>query len=386
MRLRAVFFVAADHVEIDLGARGFERPQRMRGVIIGPEQPAFLGREHREHQRAFRLHRVSRIRLRQRDDAHGSRSVIVGAVINAAVRSQAVMIVMGAKQHGLLRKLRVAAFDHSDHVIGQRAFSRRSDNVQLCLRLAERARLRFQCGIDRGLKLGRRLAGRSEQGFGDFRAHVEHGNRILFGDGLRRTRSALRLPSTAGGPIEGTTDLAGAMVRIGRDQQRHRAMTLGDHHLGAGVRVARVALAVEDRIGVLLLRLMVEDQNDFAARVDARVIVIVKLGRGDAEAGEDHRSFEYAVVRVIAGGVGSMVALLGAGGCEFSGRSARGPSGIRPAAPVAGTNRPRRVSIRPCRTRRRSIEWRLPSLAPATCVLRAHPMRGTSNPRGGSTR
>lgn len=53
------------------------------------------------------------------------------------------------------------------------------------------------------------------------------------------------------------------VIRIGRDQKRHRAVTLRDHHLRASVRVARVAM--ENGIVVILLRLMIEDQHDFAA-------------------------------------------------------------------------------------------------------------------------
>ena len=67
------------------------------------------------------------------------------------------------------------------------------------------------------------------------------------------------------------------MIRIGRDQHRHGAVAARDHHFGAGVGVAGVAFAVENRIRIVFLRLMIEDQDDFAARVDGRVIVVVRV-------------------------------------------------------------------------------------------------------------
>src|SRR2546429_2278611 len=61
------------------------------------------------------------------------------------------------------------------------------------------------------------------------------------------------------------------------DQHAHRPMHLRvqDFHAPGGV--TRVAGAVEDGVGIGLLRLVIENQHDFSVRVDALVIVVSKL-------------------------------------------------------------------------------------------------------------
>src|SRR5262249_34438257 len=99
------------------------------------------------------------------------------------------------------------------------------------------------------------------------------------------------------------------MIGIGSNQQGDGPMPPGDHHLGSGIRVARVAFAIEDRVRIVFLRLMIEDQDDLSARVNSSVIVVLQLRSADPEAREDDASFIYAVVWIVAGEIGSMQSL-----------------------------------------------------------------------------
>jgi hypothetical protein len=74
---------------------------------------------------------------------------------------------------------------------------------------------------------------------------------------------------------------------LGDHEQRGGAMALRGPRLGPRVRVERESLAVERRVGVVLARLVIEDEHRLAAHVHARVVVIAELGGGDAVAGED---------------------------------------------------------------------------------------------------
>ena len=74
-------------------------------------------------------------------------------------------------------------------------------------------------------------------------------------------------------------------------------MPLRVQHLEPDVRRGRISQAVEDRIGIVLLRLVIEDEDDLAARVQARVVVVMKLRSRDSEAGEHDRRGCFHVAR-----------------------------------------------------------------------------------------
>ncbi len=78
------------------------------------------------------------------------------------------------------------------------------------------------------------------------------------------------------------------MIGVGHREHRDGAVALGVEQLVVVVGIAGVADAVEDGIRVGLLRLVIEDEDDFAVGVDAGVIVVVQFRGGDAVAGEDH--------------------------------------------------------------------------------------------------
>ena len=65
--------------------------------------------------------------------------------------------------------------------------------------------------------------------------------------------------------------------------------------LDLGLRVTRVDLPGEDALLVEFLRFVPDHQHDFVLDVEAGVIVVVVLGRGDAVTGKHHRTSHLAV-------------------------------------------------------------------------------------------
>src|SRR5712691_345222 len=78
-------------------------------------------------------------------------------------------------------------------------------------------------------------------------------------------------------------------VWFGGEEHPDGAVLFGIQHFHQRARISRAAFAVEDRAGVVLLRLMVEDQDDLAARVERGVVVIAEFRGGNSEAGEGYR-------------------------------------------------------------------------------------------------
>src|ERR1700761_3567027 len=106
----------------------------------------------------------------------------------------------------------------------------------------------------------------------------------VVGQGLRGNGNHAR----SGAADAGYTFLVGGMftVRLGDNQDAHGAVSLRVLHLYTRGGVASVAGAVEDRLGIGLLGLVIEDQDDFAVRIEGLVIVVTELGRGDSETGK----------------------------------------------------------------------------------------------------
>jgi hypothetical protein len=73
-------------------------------------------------------------------------------------------------------------------------------------------------------------------------------------------------------------------VRFSHDHDGHGPVRLRIHDLHPGGGVARVPGPVENRARIILLRLMIKDKHDFAAGIDGGVVIVAKLGGGDAEA------------------------------------------------------------------------------------------------------
>jgi hypothetical protein len=87
-------------------------------------------------------------------------------------------------------------------------------------------------------------------------------------------------------------------------------------HPTAGVE--RMASAIEDRIAVVLLRLMVEDENDFSGGVQACIVVVTILRRGDAVAGECDGRRELNVAVESTGEIGGFVKVFGSSSVDQS--------------------------------------------------------------------
>ncbi len=82
--------------------------------------------------------------------------------------------------------------------------------------------------------------------------------------------------------------IAGMRGDIVDQQHGLGAVNLGIGRFAEDLRVRGVDLAVEHALVVELLRFVAQQQNDLAFDVEARVVVVIVLGRGDAEAGEHH--------------------------------------------------------------------------------------------------
>jgi len=87
---------------------------------------------------------------------------------------------------------------------------------------------------------------------------------------------------------------------------------LGIQKLDAAGGISGVAGAVEDRLWVVLLRFVFHEENDLAADIDVRVVVVVKLRGGDSVADVDEASGCIDVVAECAADCGGAPLLLGA--------------------------------------------------------------------------
>ena len=88
--------------------------------------------------------------------------------------------------------------------------------------------------------------------------------------------------------------IAGVRADIVDHQHGLGAVNLGVGCFAEDLRVGGVDLAVEHALFVELLRLMAQQQHDLALHVEAGVVVVIVLGRGDAEAREDHVAGNFA--------------------------------------------------------------------------------------------
>jgi len=121
----------------------------------------------------------------------------------------------------------------------------------------------------------------------------------------------------SGRPLTIKPSTRALVVALACERPADRAVPLRVQDLEPDVRRGGVADAVEDRIGVVLLRLVVEDEDDLSSRVEPRVIVVVELRGGDAEPGEHHRGGRFRVAREEADEVlEKLVALLLAGAAQ----------------------------------------------------------------------
>ena len=204
----------------------------------------------------------------QSHDAHRSGAVVVGAVIDA-LRPAAVVIEVAAEDDGLGLQRRVAAFDQSGDVVGIGAAPFRRRGLQVD-RDARRRRTMPEPACCRWLSGHRRLlAGGGEQRIGDRCGNRERRDagaalRQCFRRNSRALRGLLSAPAAPGRAAAERPALRPFVVRIGHGQDRDGAVLPRIRQLVVGIVVAGVAFPVEDRIGVGLLRLVVEDQDDLA--------------------------------------------------------------------------------------------------------------------------
>jgi len=93
------------------------------------------------------------------------------------------------------------------------------------------------------------------------------------------------------------------VIGVRHRQHRDGAVPLCVEQLVIVVGVARVADTVEYRGGVVFLRLVVEDEDDFAAGANPRVVIVIQFRRGNPVTGEHYLARERHLVRKVGGGV-----------------------------------------------------------------------------------
>lgn len=97
----------------------------------------------------------------------------------------------------------------------------------------------------------------------------------------------------------GDARLIGGMLAVwlGQDQHADCAVLLCVHGFHSRGGVTGVAGSVEDERWTVLLRLVVEEEDNLALHINACVIVVMKFGRGDAEGGEDYVCGDIHIMR-----------------------------------------------------------------------------------------
>ena len=100
------------------------------------------------------------------------------------------------------------------------------------------------------------------------------------------------MPALSGPAVAPNFSRSSRIARMRADvvdhQHRLGAMNFGVGRFAEDLGVGGVDLAFEHAFVVELLRLVAQQQHDFALHIQARVIVVIVFGRGDAEAREDH--------------------------------------------------------------------------------------------------
>ena len=205
------------------------------------------------------------------------------------------MIEVPSEDDGFALQPGIAALQQTDDVGSGRAPHAQVDDAHGDDRLAQGHGNGFQRLVERGLQLGRRPARVGEQRGADAIVDREVGDfdAVVVRERLGRpAREALHDSGNARQALQIGRVLA---VRLADDQRADRAVPLCVQDLETHVRRGRVAYAVEDGCGVGLLRLVVEHQHDLAPCVEACVVVVVELRRGDSEPGEHHRRLDLDV-------------------------------------------------------------------------------------------
>ena len=71
-----------DHVEVDVGQRAFQRIERMRGVVLGAEQPFLLGGHGQEQDRSLGGRLDLGKRVGDFEDRGDARGVVRGPIVD----------------------------------------------------------------------------------------------------------------------------------------------------------------------------------------------------------------------------------------------------------------------------------------------------------------
>ena len=146
---------------------------------------------------------------------------------------------------------------------------------RLQFHVIKRERARLQIFVDSAFQIHQIFARRLEPGQHEFFLHLDE--RYA---GIGRSVAAAE-------DFQGF--LVGLVVLAVMDQNyAARAMRAGIGGLAVELRVIGIDLACKHTGGIVFLRLVAQDQHQFAFDIESGVVVIVVLGRGNAIAGEYH--------------------------------------------------------------------------------------------------
>jgi hypothetical protein len=262
---------------------------------VGPrseERPALLRAEHGEENRPagpLAGLRGQHVRLRDVDDGHRARRIVIGAVEDLRA-VPALVIVMRRDDHHFLFELRIRTLQQADNAAVRHDVTVDADR-QRDLRPRNRQRSVGTRCLGRPRQLLERAVGAADQNRGERRRNLHRRNPNLV-DVVRKKElldpRRLRRPIRLRGRLE--VRHAGMVVDVGDEQNADRAVFLRREHFTERHGGFGGHQPVERAGHIALARLVVEDQRNLSLHPLAAVVVIGKRRRGDAEAGEDHRT------------------------------------------------------------------------------------------------
>ena len=248
-------------------------------VVTGAEQAQFLAGEGQK-QNAALVFGLAREPARQFDDARGAGGVVVGAGMHGSsergrhgkLLAQAEMIVVRADDDVLAGFAGKVGGD----VVDRFHFAPDVDvHVEMQCCRAERTIPDAEF-LSMSLSMASRfLPLRASQWFTTVGLHLHE-----LDAGVVRARGGAEFLQIVG--------VAGMRADVVDQQHRLGAVNLGVGGLAEDLRVRGVDLAFKHALVVELLRLVTQQQNDLALHVEARVVVVIVFGSGDAEARKDH--------------------------------------------------------------------------------------------------
>ena len=309
------------HVDIDVGDRGLQRPDRVGCIAIGSQQTHLLGRHMGEDDRAFRPRGGAQL-TRHLDHADGARGIVPGAVPDVVARHArmlgraADMVPVGRIDDGFVRTL--GPRNPGQQIVGDQGV----DGLGRLDRQGHTPQLdRLEATVADIGQPGEIQPGGGGPDGGD--VMVDAARNLQIG-GPRRQGAGPAAAAHRALP-HGRGGVAGH-----QGQDADRAASEGLVGLGRSRGIGGLIGPVEARI----LRLARHDNHDLAAHIGGAIVVPLTLGRMDTMADEDQ-----------AGVADAGPAVIGRGPQDDVGSGRQGVDDAVRACPAGRRTRNRRIAF-----------------------------------------